>query len=67
MVSFYAVSALSFFTKTGPYFLLQAKLLEEMDSEFGVSSVIQEAMGDIGRKKIKKEPVTVFWISGWKF
>eukprot|EP00112_Aurelia_sp_Birch-Aquarium-sp1_P016841 Seg385.12 transcript_id=Seg385.12/GoldUCD/mRNA.D3Y31 product="U4/U6.U5 tri-snRNP-associated protein 1" protein_id=Seg385.12/GoldUCD/D3Y31 len=32
-----------------------AKLLEEMDSEFGVSGVIQEAMGDIGRKKIKKE------------
>eukprot|EP00795_Rhopilema_esculentum_P013329 gene13329-4175_t len=34
----------------------RAKLLEEMDDEFGVSGVINEAMGEVPKRAIKKEP-----------
>ena len=33
-------------------------MLEEMDDEFGVSNVVNEAFGDVTRRKIKKEPVS---------
>lgn len=34
-------------------------MLQEMDDEFGVSNVINEALGDMSRVKVKKEPVSV--------
>ena len=34
-------------------------MLAEMDDEFGVSNVVNEAFGDVAKVKVKKEPVCV--------
>ena len=34
-------------------------MLEEMDDDFGVSNVVNEAFSNVAKVKVKKEPVSV--------